>query len=132
MRSISCLVLPIPDHVFFEQTVFERQFSHDLFQCAGLATQVLHLVRGCCAGRIAGEPLLPGLKEVFRPAVIQILDDPSRRHSSAMLSSPRRPSRTMRIFSSAENCRRVARRMSFTTFSAGSFTGPDFCLIFAP
>src|SRR5450631_1468089 len=49
-----------------------------------------------------------------------------------MLSSPRRPSSTMRIFSSAENCRRVARRMSFTTFSAGSFTGPDFCLIFAP
>jgi hypothetical protein len=38
----------------------------------------------------------------------------------------------MRIFSSAENCRRVARRMSFTTFSADSFTGPDFCLIFAP
>src|SRR5450631_3416303 len=49
-----------------------------------------------------------------------------------MLSSPRRPSSTMRIFSSAENCRRVARRMSFTTLSAGSFTGPDFCLIFAP
>src|SRR6202023_2658197 len=76
MRSISCLVLPIPDHVFFEQTVFERQFSDDLLQCAGLAAQVLYLVRGCCAGRIAGEPLLPGLKEVFRPAVIQILDDP--------------------------------------------------------
>src|SRR6202040_3628352 len=75
MRSISCLVLPIPDHVFFEQTVFERQFSDDLFQCAGLATQVLHLVRFCCAGRIAGEPLLPGLKEVFRPAVIQILEE---------------------------------------------------------
>jgi hypothetical protein len=35
----------------------------------------------------------------------------------------RRPSNTMRIFSSAENCRRVARRMSFTTFSADSFTG---------
>jgi predicted TIM-barrel fold metal-dependent hydrolase len=38
----------------------------------------------------------------------------------------------MRIFSSAENCRRVARRISFTTCSAGSFTGPDFCPIFAP
>src|SRR6476620_11233126 len=76
MRSISCLVLPIPDHVFFEQTVFERQFSDDLLQCAGLAAQVLYLVRGCCAGRIAGEPLLPGLKEVLRPAVIEVLDDP--------------------------------------------------------
>ena len=29
----------------------------------------------------------------------------------------------------AEKCRRVARRISFTTFSANSFTGPDFCLV---
>jgi len=56
----------------------------------------------------------------------------SRRHSSAMLSSPRSPSRTMRIFSSAENCRRVARRMDLIAFSTGCFAGPDFCLIFAP
>jgi class 3 adenylate cyclase len=41
-------------------------------------------------------------------------------------------SSTMRIFSSAENCRRVARRMSFTTSSAGCFAGPDVCFIFAP
>src|ERR1700720_275589 len=32
-----------------------------------------------------------------------------------------------RILSSAEKCRRVARWMSFTTFSADSFTGPDLC-----
>src|SRR4029078_6169227 len=57
---------------------------------------------------------------------------PSRRQSSAMLSSPRRPSSTTRIFSSAEKCRRVARRISFTTCSAGALAGPDFCLIFAP
>src|SRR5262249_45909234 len=49
-----------------------------------------------------------------------------------MLSSPRSPSSTMRILSSAEKCRRVARRMVFSTCIAGSFTGPDFCLIFAP
>src|SRR4051812_20894055 len=49
-----------------------------------------------------------------------------------MLSSPRKPVSTMRIFSSAENCRRVARRIPFTTCSAGSFTGPDFCPICAP
>src|SRR3954470_3270759 len=49
-----------------------------------------------------------------------------------MLSSPRKPVSTMRIFSSAENCRRVARRISFTTCSAGSFTDPDFCPICAP
>src|SRR5918993_5395523 len=57
---------------------------------------------------------------------------PSRRHSSATLSSPRKPSSTRRIFSSAEKGRRVARRMSLTTVSAGSFAGPDFCFIFAP
>src|SRR5262245_26937573 len=49
-----------------------------------------------------------------------------------MLSSPRRPSSTVRILSSAEKCRRVARRMFFTTCVAGSFSGTDFCLIFAP
>ena len=48
---------------------------------------------------------------------------PSLRHSSAMLSSPRRPSSTIRILSSAEKCRRVARRMSFTTRSAEAFDG---------
>src|SRR3546814_12917676 len=48
---------------------------------------------------------------------------PSLRHSSAMLSSPRRPSSTMRILSSAEKCRRVCRRISFTTCSAGAFDG---------
>src|SRR3970040_1042771 len=57
---------------------------------------------------------------------------PSRRHNSAMLSSPRSPSSTMRILSSAEKCRRVARRISFMTCSAGALTGTDFCLIFAP
>ena len=38
----------------------------------------------------------------------------------------------LRIFSSAENCRRVARRMFFTTSSAGCLAGPDVCFIFAP
>jgi hypothetical protein len=36
------------------------------------------------------------------------------------------PSRTMRIFSSAEKCRRVARRMSLIPSSAGCFSSPDF------
>src|ERR1700683_3038539 len=49
-----------------------------------------------------------------------------------MLSSPRRPSNTMRIFSSAEYCLRVARRVSWTTFSAGSLDDRVCCLIFAP
>ncbi len=45
---------------------------------------------------------------------------PSLRHGSAMLSSPRRPAITIRTFSSAEYCRRVARWMSRTVFSAAS------------
>ena len=45
----------------------------------------------------------------------------TRRHSSAILSSPRKPARTIRIFSSAEYCLRVARRMALMTFSASSF-----------
>ena len=44
----------------------------------------------------------------------------TRRHSSAILSSPRKPARTIRIFSSAEYCLRVARRMALMTFSASS------------
>jgi hypothetical protein len=38
----------------------------------------------------------------------------------------------MRIFSSAEYCRRVWRRMSFSTCSAGALPDPDFCFIFTP
>ena len=47
-----------------------------------------------------------------------------------MLSSPRRPDTTIRIFSSAEYCLRVLRRISRTARSAGSFVLTDFCLIF--
>src|SRR3954452_24218162 len=132
MRGISCRLSPIPDHAFFEQAVLEGQVGHDLLQGGGLPTQVLHLVRRGSPRRVAGEPLLARLQEVLRPA-IKYIDEamPSWRHSSAKLSSPRRPSSTMQIFSSAENCRRVARRRSFTTASAGCFTGPDFCFIFA-
>ncbi len=38
----------------------------------------------------------------------------------------------MRILSSVEYYRRVWRRMSFSTCSAGVLPGPDFCFIFAP
>src|SRR5439155_16041380 len=49
-----------------------------------------------------------------------------------MLSSPRRPSSTMRILSSAEGCRRVALRISRTVFSALSGMRLLACLIVAP
>ena len=49
-----------------------------------------------------------------------------------MLSSPRSPDTTIRIFSSAVYCLRVLRRISRTVLSAGSFLLIDFCLIFVP
>src|SRR3954469_11973643 len=54
---------------------------------------------------------------------------PSLRQSSAMLTSPRRPSSN---FSSAEWCRRVFLRMSQTVFSALSGMRLLACLIVAP
>src|SRR5271156_2718037 len=57
---------------------------------------------------------------------------PSLRHSSATLSSPRSPAITIRTFSSAEYCRRVARRMSRTAFSASSECVSAFDLIPTP
>src|SRR5262245_32980106 len=57
---------------------------------------------------------------------------PSLRHSSATLSSPRRPAITIRILSSVEKCRRVARLIARTVFSASSESASGFCLIFAP
>ena len=47
---------------------------------------------------------------------------PSRRHSSAMLSSPRNPSNTIRTFSSDEYFFRVFRRISRTRFSVDTFS----------
>jgi hypothetical protein len=44
----------------------------------------------------------------------------------------RGPFSPIRNLSSAEKCRRVARRIFFTTYASGSFTGTDFRLIFAP
>jgi hypothetical protein len=76
-----------------------------------------------------GAPFVAGIDELEEQIaaagndrqVTDLVDDraiPSLRQSSAMLVSPRSPSRTMRIFSSAEYWRRVARRMSLTVFSA--------------
>src|ERR1700733_5124803 len=49
----------------------------------------------------------------------------SRRQSSAIEVSPRRPSSTMRIFSSAAWCFRVARRMLRTSVSDDAVERPD-------
>jgi hypothetical protein len=58
------------------RAIFEGQFGHDLLQRAGLATQVLDLVRRRRPGGIASQALLSGFEKVFRPAVIEVLNDP--------------------------------------------------------
>jgi hypothetical protein len=78
------------------------------------------------------QPAFAGFEELLRPAVIKPRAIPSRRHSSAMLDSPRRPSRTTRNFSSAEYYLRVARLMFLTTRSDGEVVVVDFCLISFP
>ena len=54
---------------------------------------------------------------------------PLARQSSAIEVSPRRPSSTMRIFSSAAWCFRVARRMLRTSVSDDAGVELDFCLV---
>jgi hypothetical protein len=76
------------------------------------------------------QAFLAGLKELLGPANTSRI--PSRRPIWATLSSPRRPSRTIGIFSSDEKCRRVARRMSRIMSSAGSLPGTVFCLVLFP
>ena len=57
---------------------------------------------------ISCQSLFTGFHEVFGPPVVHIsVNAFTTAHSSAMLSSPRRPSSTIRIFSSAEYFLRV-------------------------
>ena len=54
---------------------------------------------------------------------------PSWRRSSAIVTSPRKASRTTRTFSSAEYCLRVARRISLMRRPDGVSCVLDFCLV---
>ncbi len=116
------------DHAFFEQPQLQRLLGHDLFQIAGLTAQILNLARRRRTGPVARQALLPSLKELLGPAVVEALGN----DISAMLSSPFRPSSTILIFSSTEYCLRVARRMSLTTFSPWLLRVQGFCLISTP
>src|SRR4029077_12597656 len=61
--------LPIRDHAFFKQSVFEGEVGDDLLQGLRLAAKILHLVGGRGARRVAGKPPFTGLKELLRPAI---------------------------------------------------------------
>jgi len=72
-----CLIRgrPQPLSRFFEQPVFKAEIGHQLLQCESLSAQVLHLASIRLAGCITGQPLLAGVEEFLRPAVIQALGD---------------------------------------------------------
>ena len=92
----------------------------------------LNLVAGRFAGGIPCQPLLAGLQEIFRPAVVEILVDPflAAQLGDTLLTA--QPAITILTFSSAEYCRRVARRISRTVFSAAAESSSAFDLIAAP
>jgi hypothetical protein len=50
------------------------QLGYDFLQRTGLTTQVFDLVRCRGPGGVASQSLLPGLKKVLRPTVIEVLD----------------------------------------------------------
>jgi hypothetical protein len=94
----------------------------DFLQVLRLAPELLDSSRPRGVPR---EPAFAGFKKLLRPGIIQALAIFSRRQSSAIELLPRRPSSTMRIFSSAEYCFSVAQRMSRTSFSAATGVGAD-------
>jgi glutathione S-transferase len=82
------------------------------------------------SGVPGGVPQIPALAERGKATFGRFLtriDD--RRWHGQIAARPRRPSRIMRIFSSAEYCLRVLLRMSRTAFSAADFVLMDLCLM---
>jgi hypothetical protein len=75
MQSISCLVSPIRDHTFFEQAVLEGEIGDDLLQRLRLAAEILHLVGGRGARRVAGKPPFTGLEDLLLPTIIHRCGD---------------------------------------------------------
>ena len=96
-------------HAFFKKSQFERLLRNHLFQ---LTAKVFDLVNHGRIRCVPSQPSLVSLHEVFRPFVIDAFTPlgimlcmtllGSGWHSSAMLSSPRNPSKMILIFSSDE------------------------------
>src|SRR3981081_1060880 len=81
MRDISCDILPIRDHAFFEQAVLQRRLGQRLLELARLCPQSFHLVGGGLTGRVAGETPLARFQELLRP--LPSTPSPSRNTCSA-------------------------------------------------
>lgn len=57
MRDTSFVAVPIRDHAFFQQAVFQRQVSHAFLQGARFAAQIVHVIRGRGTGDVASQAL---------------------------------------------------------------------------
>jgi hypothetical protein len=85
----------------FKQAVLDHQLGHKLFELTSLRLDLLALIAGRFPRRVARQPLLARLKEVFGPAIAKVLVDAFLAAQLSDAVPPRSPSITMRIFSSA-------------------------------
>ena len=58
MRDTSFWLVPIRDHAFFEQTVFQCQVGHAFLQGAGFTAQILNLAIGRGTGSVIDQAAL--------------------------------------------------------------------------
>jgi hypothetical protein len=65
MRDTSCLVVPIRDHAFFEQTGLEGEIGDGLLEGGSLGPKVFHLGARCLTCGIARQAALPGFEELL-------------------------------------------------------------------
>ena len=94
--------------------------------------KVLDLAIGRRTCRVTRQTALAGLQELLGPSVIKALGNaftPAEFRDAVLATQA---VQQMRIFSSAEYCLRVARRMSFTIRSEDIVGVPDFWLTSTP
>jgi hypothetical protein len=119
-------------HTFFEQAQFQGLLGDDLLRRLGFSALVLNLAAGRRPRGIARKASFSGLQEILPPSVIQALGNaftPAEFRDAVLATQA---VQQMRIFSSAEYCLRVARRMSFTIRSEDIVGVPDFWLTSTP
>src|SRR6056297_26349 len=75
MQDTSFVVSPIPDHAFFQHSVFDREIGNRLFEGDRLGTQLLYLRARRLTRRVTGQALLARLEELLRSTVIQARRD---------------------------------------------------------
>lgn len=91
------------------RSYFLSSRNYDFLEGPGFLAQVFSLAPGRRTRCIPSEQALAGFQNSLA-SLIQALGDTVAPTSYAIPCSPRRPSSTMRIFSSAESCLRVARQ----------------------